>query len=200
MFWIDRLDTTSPAAFKFGTGQTGRFWYSAIVFDTNGHYAYQEKPMIYINIPGVGKREIHNIVFDYNGTIAIDGVLIPGVKEAIRSFAGQAAFHVITADTFGFVTDQVSDIDCKVIIIPTGNQAKSKRDFIAGLGARNTLCAGNGANDELMLKHAAVGIAVMQEEGLATAALFAADLVVKDILDVFALLKTPERIMATLRQ
>jgi soluble P-type ATPase len=58
---------------------------------------------------------------------------------------------------------------------------------------------GNGANDQLMLQHAAIGIAVLQEEGLATAALSAADLVVKDILDVFALLKTPERIMATLR-
>ncbi len=50
-----------------------------------------------------------------------------------------------------------------------------------------------------MLKHAAIGIAVLQEEGLATAALFAADLVVKDVLAVFSLLKTPERIMATLR-
>ena len=158
------------------------------------------KPMICIDIPGVGKKEIHHIVFDYNGTIAIDGILIPGVKKAVRSFAGQAAFHVITADTFGFVTAQVSDIDCKVIIIPAGNQAQSKLDFIAGLGAQNTLCVGNGANDELMLKHAAVGIAVQQEEGLATAALFAADLVVKDVLDVFAMLKTPERIMATLRK
>ncbi len=156
--------------------------------------------MICIDIPGVGRKEIHHIVFDYNGTIAIDGVLIPGVKEAIRSFAGQTAFHVITADTFGFVTDQVSDIDCNVVVIPPGNQAQSKRDFIAGLVAQNTLCVGNGANDERMLKDAAVGIAVLQEEGLATASLLAADLVVKDILDVFALLKTPERLMATLRQ
>ena len=160
----------------------------------------QEKTMICIDIPGVGKKEIHHIVFDYNGTIAIDGVLIPGVKEAIRSFAGQAAFHVITADTFGFVTDQVSDIDCRVVIIPPKDQAQSKQDFIAGLGVQNILCLGNGANDELMLKDAAVGIAVLQEEGLAAAALFAADLVVKDVLDVFALLKTPERIMATLRK
>jgi soluble P-type ATPase len=156
--------------------------------------------MICIDIPGAGKKEIHHIVFDYNGTIAIDGVLIPGVKEAIRSFAGQAAFHVITADTFGFVSEQVSDIDCEVIIIPPGDQARSKYDFISTLGKDQTLCAGNGANDELMLRHAAVGVAVLQEEGLATAALFAADLVVKDILDLFALLKTRERIMATLRK
>jgi soluble P-type ATPase len=155
--------------------------------------------MICLDIPGAEKKEIHHMVFDYNGTIAIDGVLIPEVKEAIRSLSGRAACHVITADTFGFVTDQVSDLDCDVVIIPPGNQARSKLDFIAGLGPEHTLCVGNGINDELMLKHAAVGIAVLQEEGLATTALFAADLVVKNILDVFALVNTPERIMATLR-
>lgn len=155
--------------------------------------------MIPIDIPGVGKKEIHHLVCDYNGTIAIDGVLIPGVREAIRFLAGRVAVHVITADTFGFVTQQVSGTDCEVVIIPPGNQAQSKLDFIEKLGTHHTLCVGNGANDERMLKHAAIGIAVLQEEGLPTATLFAADLVVKDVLDVFALLKTPERIMATLR-
>ncbi len=155
--------------------------------------------MISIDIPGAGNKEIHHLVFDYNGTIAIDGVLIPGVREALLLLAGRTSIHIITADTFGFVTQQVSDIDCEVVIIPPGDQAQSKLDFIEKLGVQQTLCVGNGANDELMLKHAAIGIAVLQEEGLATAALFAADLVVRHILDVFALLNTPERLMATLR-
>jgi soluble P-type ATPase len=86
-----------------------------------------------------------------------------------------------------------------VVIISPGDQARQKQQFIAALGADHTLCAGNGVNDVLMLKHAAIGIAVLQEEGLAAGALAAADLVMKDILDVFALLNTPERIMATLR-
>jgi soluble P-type ATPase len=155
--------------------------------------------MICLDIPGAGKKEIYHIVFDYNGTIAIDGFLIPGVKEAIRSLSGRVACHVITADTFGFVTQQVSDIDCEVVIIPAGDQARQKQQFITGLGPENTLSAGNGVNDVLMLKHAAIGIAVMQDEGVASAALLAADLVVKNILDLFAMLNTPERIMATLR-
>ncbi|MDZ7666237.1 MAG: ATPase P [Desulfotignum sp.] len=155
--------------------------------------------MISIDIPGAGKKEIHHLVFDYNGTIAIDGVIIPGVKEVIRALSGRAACHVITADTFGFVTEQVSDIDCEVVIISPGDQARQKQQFIAALGADRTLCVGNGVNDVLMLNDAAIGIAVLQEEGLATGALAAADLVVRHILDVFALLNTPERIMATLR-
>lgn len=156
--------------------------------------------MISIDIPGAGKKKIHHLVFDYNGTIATDGVLIPGVKKAIRSLAGRVAVHVITADTFGFVTEQVSDIDCEVVIISPGDQARQKQQFIAALGADRTLCVGNGVNDVLMLNDAAIGIAVLQEEGLAAGALAAADLVVRHILDVFALLNIPERIMATLRQ
>jgi len=155
--------------------------------------------MICIEIPGMEKKQIRHLVFDYNGTIAIDGVLIPGVKEEIQLLSGTVACHIITADTFGFVAEQVSDIDCDVMIIPAGNQARQKQNFISGLGAGHTLCAGNGVNDVLMLKDAAIGIAVLQEEGLSVKALLAADLVVKNILDLFGLLKTPERLMATLR-
>ena len=58
--------------------------------------------MIHIYIPGVGKKQIAHVVFDYNGTLAQDGVLIFGVKEGIKAFSDNVAFHVITADTFGF--------------------------------------------------------------------------------------------------
>ncbi len=137
-------------------------------------------------------------MFDYNGTIAIDGVLIPGVREALRSLAGRAGIHVITADTFGFVTLQVSGIDCEVVIIPPG--ARHKASWISSRNSGcSTPCSWAMGQRSADAQHAAIGIAVLQEEGLATAALSAADLVVKDILDVFALLKTPERIMATLR-
>jgi len=58
---------------------------------------------------------------------------------------------------------------------------------------------GNGANDRLMLKEAAIGIAVLQEEGLAVTSLLAADLLVKNVLDVFGFFRTPDRLRASLR-
>jgi len=155
--------------------------------------------MISIQIPGVGHRDITHVVFDYNGTIAQDGVLIKGVKEQMKKLAGRILFHVITADTFGFVKKELSDVDCTVTIIPEKDQAVSKRSFIRQLGPKQTLCVGNGANDRMMLKEACIGIAVLQAEGLATASLMAADLVVRDILDVFGFFQTPERLIATLR-
>ncbi len=32
-----------------------------------------------MDIPGVGQKQIRHVVFDYNGTIAKDGILIPGM-------------------------------------------------------------------------------------------------------------------------
>ena len=37
--------------------------------------------MIHYKIPGRGELEIENIVLDYNGTIAVDGKIIEGVKS-----------------------------------------------------------------------------------------------------------------------
>ena len=67
------------------------------------------------------------------------------------------------------------------------------------LGKSMTLTVGNGINDRLMLKKAVLGIAVMQEEGLAVPTMIAADIVVPSVLNVFSFLENPDRLVATLR-
>jgi soluble P-type ATPase len=155
--------------------------------------------MMDINIPGFGPICIKHVVFDYNGTVAKDGSLIKGVRHGIKQFSSQLEFHVITADTFGFVKKELKDVKTNLTIIPKDNQAQSKLDYVSKLGLAQTISVGNGANDELMLKEACIGIAVLQEEGLASSSFMAADLMVRDILDIFDLFKTPERLIATLR-
>jgi soluble P-type ATPase len=59
---------------------------------------------------------------------------------------------------------------------------------------------GNGANDEQMLKHAILGVAVLGTEGLATRTLIASDLLVSSVLDLFAYFERPNRLVASLRQ
>ncbi|MCK5310678.1 MAG: ATPase P [Desulfobacteraceae bacterium] len=155
--------------------------------------------MISINIPGFRQISIKHVVFDYNGTIAKDGELIKGVKDGIKQFSNQLKFHVITADTFGFVKKELHGVDAALTIIPKNDQAQKKLDYIHTLGSDRTICVGNGANDRLMLKEACIGIAVLQEEGLSSSSLAAADLLVKNILDVFGFFQTPERLIAGLR-
>ena len=152
-----------------------------------------------LEIPGRDPIEIKHAVFDYNGTIAIDGKLIDGVDEIINELAGDITFHVITADTFGSVENQLAHVNCKIIKIPEENQDAAKLEFIIDLGKDGTLCVGNGRNDMLMLKQAAIGIALIQDEGACVETILSADIVCTSIMDVFAYFKNPNRLKATLR-
>jgi soluble P-type ATPase len=151
------------------------------------------------NIPGRECVEITDVVFDYNGTIAIDGQLIAGVAKLINEFADKINFHVVTADTYGSVEKQLADIKCKVVKIPQEKQDVSKLDYLLKLGKDNTLCVGNGKNDKLMLEESVIGVALIQDEGVSVESLLAADIACKSIMDVFAYFKKPNRIKATLR-
>ncbi len=151
------------------------------------------------DIPGTGKITIENVLLDYNGTLAVDGRLLKGVKEKINVLAQTVSVHVITADTFGSVEDALNGTPCKVVVIPKQNQDQAKLDYLRQLGPEKTLCAGNGVNDRLMLKEAALGIAVLLEEGTAVCALTAADILVSHILDAFAYFEKPDRLVACLR-
>lgn len=56
-----------------------------------------------------GTLTLATIVCDYNGTLAVDGVLLPGVKEAINKIT-DIDIHVITADTFGAAEEQFKSL------------------------------------------------------------------------------------------
>ena len=150
-------------------------------------------------IPGRDTVEINDVLFDYNGTIAIDGRLIEGVAESINKLAGEINFHIITADTFGSVEKALSKVDCKVVKIPEGQQDTSKLDYLHKLGKEKTMSVGNGRNDRLMLKESVIGVVLVQDEGACIEAFMAADIVCKSVMDVFAFFKTPNRMKATLR-
>ena len=66
--------------------------------------------MIEINIPGFGDLRLSHLVLDFNGTLAVDGRLLPGVGDALTSLASQLAVHVITADTFGLAAAEFAGL------------------------------------------------------------------------------------------
>lgn len=155
--------------------------------------------MIAINIPGFTSLRLAHLVLDYNGTIAVDGHLIPGVADAFHSLHPDIQIHVITADTFGIAAAQLADLPVTLTIIPQSDQAQEKKCYVHQLGADSVIAVGNGRNDRDMLKSAAVGIALVQAEGGAAEAIMAADLVCTNILDALALLQHSKRLIATLR-
>lgn len=155
--------------------------------------------MLRIEISRENTLSIEHLVLDYNGTIAIDGKLINGVKELIDKLSKDLKIHVITANTFGSAHENLSDANINLAIISRGNEAQQKADFVNSLNPQTVVAIGNGANDALMLKISALGIAVMQAEGVSTQALINADIAFGNIADALTLLINPLRIAATLR-
>lgn len=155
--------------------------------------------MIFLEIPGRGKLTLKNLVLDFNGTVALDGMLLPGVLERLNALSADLDIYIITADTFGTVRQVCAAINGKVIVLSEPLGACEKLKFIEELGVRVTATVGNGTNDRLMLEEAALGVAVIGPEGASAKSLLAADVVVRDINCGLDLFLNPKRLVATLR-
>ncbi|MCS7280744.1 MAG: HAD family hydrolase [Desulfobacterota bacterium] len=155
--------------------------------------------MISVSIPGWGDIEIEYLLVDYNGTIALDGKLKAGVKELLEKISRYIRVFIVTADTYDSVDSDVDVMGFNVLKVKKDNSAEEKAKIVKELGPEKVLAIGNGANDALMLKEAALGIGVIGEEGCAKILLKEADIIVKDITEALNIVLHPERIIATLQ-
>jgi soluble P-type ATPase len=155
--------------------------------------------MIQIDIPDFGKLSINHLVLDYNGTLACDGDLLPGVEPRLQALSEKIDIHVVTADTFGKVRKAMNHVSCEVAVLPGNGQAQRKLDFITNLGGAGVAAIGNGRNDRLMIAEAALGIAVVLQEGASRETVYSADILCNDICAALDLFVNPLRIVATLR-
>ena len=156
--------------------------------------------MISIEIPGWGNIGIENIVLDLNGTIATDGEIPLELKEKIASLVEKTNIYILTADTQGTAAEEVRDIRVELIRISEEKSKEAKFEFLKKLNLENTVVIGNGNNDQLILKEAALGIVVLGDEGMSISAMKNADVVVKDVSDALDLFLKPKRLIAILRE
>ncbi len=156
--------------------------------------------MIELTIPGRATIHLQHLVRDVNGTLALDGTLMEGVGRALSSLRDRLELHLLTADTHRRQDEIDRQLGVRAVRIPPGGEAETKAAFVRRLGAERVVAVGNGANDAAMLYEAAIGIAVMSPEGLATDALHASDLVAPDILQALGWLDRPMRLVASLRR
>jgi soluble P-type ATPase len=155
--------------------------------------------MIELDIPGTGQLNIHHLVMDYNGTLAVDGVLLEELVQPLMLLAKRLQHHVVTADTFGLAAGQLASLPCRLTILPPDEQAEAKRAYVRALGPQHCAAIGNGRNDRLMLQEAAIGILLVQAEGAARQSIEAADIICRHAADALALFLEPRRLVATLR-
>lgn len=157
--------------------------------------------MIRTNIPGFGELTLDCLALDFNGTLAVDGRVLPGAYPRLEQLAESLQVVVATADTFGTAQHSLRDLPLKMHVLERGqgSEAEQKLAFLQGLNPGRTAFVGNGRNDCLALEKAALGICVMQAEGACIQAVQAADILVPDISAALDLLLRPARLTATLR-
>ena len=156
--------------------------------------------MIEIRVPGRGVLQIEHLVCDVNGTLALDGVLLPGVAERIARLRARLEVHLLTADTHGRQDALDRELDLTAVRLQPGDEAGQKARFVQRLGTDNTAVIGNGANDAGMLAAAGLGVCVVSPEGLSLEALRASDVLAPNICSALELIEKPLRIVATLRK
>ena len=156
--------------------------------------------MLTIDIPDYRLLTLDYLVLDMNGTLAVDGVVLPGVAERLHLLRSRLDITLLTANTHGGGAEAAKMLGIQFRQLEPGPGGPQKEAFVAALGAERVAAMGNGANDAAMLAAAALGIAVNGTEGMSTAALLAADIYVPNILDALDLLLHPDRLRASLRR
>ena len=152
-----------------------------------------------VDIPGYGTLTIEHIVFDFNGTLAVDGRLIDGVGPLLEALPQDLTLHVLTADTFGTARAQMDSVNRAGLVFHSKGTPAEKLAYVRSLGAAQVAAIGNGRNDGAMLEVAALGIVAINAEGAAMQTVLKADIVCANILDALNLFLEPRRILATLR-
>ena len=94
--------------------------------------------MLTVDIPGYRTLQLEHLVMDYNGTLAVDGDIVPGVAPALEKLAAHLKIHVVTADTFGLAAEQLAGSPAQLTVLPPGRQDKAKLDYVNDLGSAGT--------------------------------------------------------------
>lgn len=155
--------------------------------------------MIEIKIPGRAEYKIENIVFDYNGTIAVDGKINPAVREKLDTLCKMVKVYVLTADTYGSAQKECEGLDLILKTFPKDNAGDHKAKILKEIGGKKTICFGNGYNDVKMFQVGILSVAVLEAEGMYAGLLSKADVLVKSIEDGINLLLNTNAMVATLR-
>ncbi len=156
--------------------------------------------MLEIVISSRDRLRLEHLVLDLNGTVALDGTLLPGVRERVARLRPTLTVHLVSADTHGTLAAVAEDLGVTPSRLEPGDEGEQKAALVERLGADRLVAIGNGANDARMLERAALGIAVLGPEGLALSCLQAADVLAPDITAALDLLLFPRRLVATLRR
>jgi len=173
-----------------------------IVLDLNGTIATDGRIPFEVNPVrnSSGALNPAGIILKSNPAAEQRGIISNGVKEKIKPLTEKVKIYVLTVDTQGTASEEIQDMKVELIKIAEEDSKRGKFDLLKTLTPESTVVIGNGNNDELILREAALGIAVLGDEGMSALAVKNADIIVKNISDALDLFLKPKRLIATLRE
>lgn len=151
-------------------------------------------------IPNYKRLEIENILLDINGTIQFSGKISEELKQKIIELKQKFQIILISADTRGNLKEIASELGVNYEkLTKKRSEREQKEKIVEKYNKENTIAIGNGNNDELMLKKAALGIAIIGSEGASIKAINSADIIVTNPIDAIDLILDEKKLIATLR-
>jgi len=151
-------------------------------------------------IPNYKRLEIENILLDINGTIQFSGKISEELKQKIIELKQKFQIILISADTRGNLKEIASELGLNYEkLTKKRSEREQKEKIVEKYNKENTIAIGNGNNDELMLKKAALGIAIIGSEGASIKAINSADIIVTNPIDAIDLILDEKKLIATLR-
>ncbi|ALM09768.1 MAG TPA: ATPase P [Candidatus Peribacter riflensis] len=151
---------------------------------------------MHFTIPGQDPFTIETLILDLNGTLAIDGILVPGVAERIEALREQLHIILFTGDTQGNAHAIARELTIEVRVTP---DASAKAEEAKKLHPETAATIGNGRIDLELFKTVRLKICVLQAEGAHRLTLLESDVVVPSVNDALDLFLKPKRLVATLR-
>ncbi len=156
--------------------------------------------MLTVKLPDGREYNLHTAVFDYNGTLAVDGVVSAAVGSLLAVLTQKLRVVIVTADTFGLARSQLCRLPVELVVLGPGQGGPDKAAYVLAAGADGVVAIGNGVNDAGMFAAAALAVCIVGTEGASVPTLLAADIVVPGPEAAIGLLLDPRRLVATLRQ
>jgi len=154
--------------------------------------------MISIQRPGMESLDIHFVLIDFEGTLAMDGRVHPKAKDKVNLLSKRATIYILTKSNREKVEETLTKMKVEILYLTEGDSSQQKLNVLQRLGSHQTAVIGNGLDDVRIMEQAGLGMCVIGKEGSSAEAMAKADLVVSNVLDALDFLLKPLRQRATL--
>jgi soluble P-type ATPase len=154
--------------------------------------------MISIQRPGMESLDIHFVLIDFEGTLAMDGRVHPKAKDKVNLLSKRATITILTKSNREKVVETLRKMKAEILYVTEGDSSQQKLNVLQRLGPHQTAVIGNGLDDVRIMEQAGLGMCVIGKEGASAEAMAKADLVVTHVLDALDFLLKPLRQRAML--